>query len=359
MGSDDLLRETFAAYADRAPRSETLAPLARARAARRRARMTVATAAASVAVVAVGAVALAPRGERGTAPPVATASPGELTQRVYEGGLEFYVPASWPRDATTCNAPQQDTVVTHQSMNYCLGTEPPGLTVAYVLPLADWRGTELELRDVRRRQTTMRGHDVQHVTGVHTRSGLAVSAVVVSAMRHAVWVASPDAGLAERITATVRIVDADWQGCPPRRRRIAPAPPSRPAATERMVPAGAVSASACRYDAEGSIAQWHALDDRELVSLARLLNALPPGFADPPPAENIACERYHSDPVVVTFRYAAGPDVPVYVNFTGCTELGASNGAVHGAATDLLDDHVGRLVGAGPNAWNRWDDVRD
>jgi hypothetical protein len=368
MPDEDVLRETFATYADRAPRGDGLAAAARGRAkvaARRRARVTVAAAAASVAVVAYGAVALAPRGDDGRpVPPVASepvpARHPDLTQRVYSGGLEFYVPGHWPLNEQGCaGVPTADTVLTYETSTFCMTMEPPGLSVARVLRVENWSGALQEIREQERRETTLQGgHGAELVSGVHERSGRAVRAVVVPTMLHAVWVVSPDADLAARIVSTVRVVDVDWQGCAP---RVAPTPPEAPrvaGATERLVPDGARSAVACRYTDDGVLQEWQGLGPAAAAELAGLLNGLPRGFADPPPAENIACEKYPYEPVVVTFDYGDGR-LPVHVNFTGCERLGASNGAMHGAATDALVAAVGRLVGDGFNASNRWDDFRN
>ncbi|HEU0130653.1 MAG TPA: hypothetical protein VFQ85_06645, partial [Mycobacteriales bacterium] len=64
MPGEDLLRETLAEHAERAPRADRLVAAARERAARRRrGQWAVAAAAVGVAGVAVAAVAVAPRPE--------------------------------------------------------------------------------------------------------------------------------------------------------------------------------------------------------------------------------------------------------------------------------------------------------
>jgi hypothetical protein len=361
MDADDLLGETFAEYADRAPTATGLAAEVRRRAARNRRQSwaIVGAAAAGVAALAVAAAAFVPG--HLTRRPVAGPYPPPYTQRVYGHGIEAYVPAEWPVDAQACGTPLRDTVLTHGNGSFCLVIEPPALTVAHLLTDDAWDSAAKSMTDLHTRDSALSGHRALFVTArtkpLRGEAVRDVSAVVVPDLRAAFWVVSPDADVAARMAATVRVVDVHWQGCAPSiASPYAAGLPARAQARAEMVPAGVVSARACNYDASDEIYAWHAMTPAEISDLRRVLNTLPPGFGDPPARENKQCENDELSPLVVTFQYASGPDVVVYVNLYGCEQLGATNGAVKGGYDGALITQV-RKLGGSADVMTAWSEI--
>jgi hypothetical protein len=359
MDADDLLRETFAEYADRAPRAERLAADVRRRAARSRRQgwAVVGAAAAGVVALAVAAAAFVPG--HLTRRPVAGPYQPPYTQRVYGHGIEAYVPAEWPVDAQSCGVPRRDTVLTHGDALWCYGIEPPSLTVAYLESDDAWDSATRSMIVLRTRDSVLSGHAARFVTArtkpLRDEPVRDVSAVVVPDLGAAFWVVSPYADAAAGIAATARVVDADWQGCAQSIEHLyATEAPARPDARTEMVPTGAVAARACNYDAAGAIYSWHAMTPAEISDARRVLNTLPHGFGDPPPRENKRCENDVLSPLVVTFQYASGPDVVVYVHLFGCEQLGATNGAVQGGYDGALIRQVTRLGGSANGVMTAW-----
>ena len=352
MPGEDLLRETLAEHAERAPRADRLVAAARERAARRRrGQWAVAAAAVGVAGVAVAAVAVAPRPESRPAPLAASASPAPATaapgeKMVSFRGLQVAVPAGWTANDRRCQAAQHDTyLLPNGIMNLCLAPEVPGLTV-----LSFGHAGGEDTSDLEGEPFDLDGHAAYRKEGT-ARDGRHLVGVEVPDLANAVWVVSPDLARARALVARAHVVDVDWAGCPARVASAFATPPARPGADAALVPPGAVDVSLC----------WYGEDLRQVGSarsvagpVAAVLAGLPPGYTRNPPDETGSCTPKpdgRQSPYLLRFHYPSGPDVDVWVNFLGCRELGANNGAVHGGLTHALVDLLARTVGAGNLGW--------
>lgn len=243
-------------------------------------------------------------------------------------GLTIDVPQDWPVNALRCASPVKNTVVIAPLVvTYCDLDQPPGLSVVELAPLG--RGP------------------IDH--GEPGRTRIVVRRPELDAQ---VTITSPDAALARQIAGSVRRTPVDFAGCADQvgqlRAPDRPAP-QRPGADRVLVPGQPVQGGVCRYEA-GWLARSASLTGDRLAELVGTLNRLPHGSSRRDPRTFLAeavCPEERTRGVVVHFRYGDGEPLTVWVNISGCDQLGASNGTVQAQRRDALPELIVELVGLG------------
>ena len=354
----DLLRETFETYAQRAPSADGLreAVDARVRRGRSRRRWTYVTTAAATAAAVVAGIVVA-GGEPGAAPgprtPLAAEPPAPdgMAWAMWKG-VEVMVPEAWltPKfDA--CGVPQTDAVLAGPTPadGDCMGYPMPHIDVVmydepdgYIVA-AMTEGRDVVVSGVPARRLTGRGSAPVQVGGEQH-----AEALVIPERNVAVLVTTDDPAVAARVLGTVRISrDADSRGCAIRRELLArPAPPARDGTAERMVPGTPVQASVCRYGINDGWVYRSALVVDGVAALAAEFDQLNVG------ATASASSGPFLSFYVVTFRYAEGPDVEVYVGRAEHRFL-VSNGAITIGEPGGVGEALRPLVG-----WRFWYDEK-
>lgn len=327
----DLLRETFEAYADRAPSADGLRTAVESRVRRRRAWQRVYAAGVAVATAAavVAGVAVLDRPAR-RAPGLTMPPAPAGTSWFSHHGVEVAVPAAWLTGKVWCGYPQEDAVVVFGHIRLaCAPKVPPHLDVLRVggAPKYQFDGKYEE------RDDTVDGVAVRRMVG-RNAEGQYVEALDVPAHATSLTVSTDDPAVARRVLDTVRVLDVDFSGCVAHQADLYASPPAREDAVRTMVPSGFTDASVCGY-VDGWVVRSRLLDGDGAEEVATALDALPPGFGDPSPrSEDDEVARGRA--ILVTFRYPSGPPVTVAVHTVGTREIGASNGAVTGHPTDGL-----------------------
>jgi hypothetical protein len=289
--------------------------------------------------------------------PQASAPPGY--QAVTFHGLAINVPSSWPMNATRCGQATEDTVVYPGVVPLCFGGINEKLTIAVWSDGSTPGGPELDAQGTATTSTAISGTPAKKITA-RTRQGRFVIRFEVPAVDASVTVASPDRSTAERLVASVRIVQRDRNGCPAKATDVSTIPtgqpPARAGAATSLLPNDPVRVAVCRYLA-ALIEQSSSLDSAHQAGLRSALNALPPGllhFQDSGPE----CRRRITDPgstmgsdagdseaYRIQADYSTGPSVVIIVRLGVCRQLGASNGTVTGKPTTQLMDDLAAIVG--------------
>ena len=275
----DLLRETFAAYAEGAPRADGLASAARRRAAARRARVVVAASAAAVVAVAIGAVALVPsrRDARPVTPvPPVTPSPFETppgTFLVSFAGYHLALPDHFVPNGTRCHTPIVDTwLVLPRVDDDCLEPHRPGVTAVRLGSYDELHSRVEGLRGAATETVELDGLTAFLTTGTDG-FGDKVASLLLASSGSIVEVTGPDLAAARAIALTARPIlrgpdhvgcDAGWS--------------SFQASTgEVLVRDGWFAAAVCRYGP--GKARWllesAPLTEADAREMAATFNALP------------------------------------------------------------------------------------
>jgi hypothetical protein len=267
-------------------------------------------------------------------------------------GVDVRIPRAWRIGAIECGTPMEDTAVLDvSSVDLCLkrGPEQP-VTVVWVARLGE--GLRREAEVLATQSTMLDGTLVRRGSGPLPNGGTDAAVLLVPARDVAITVESPDSALATQILDTVRIRDADRNGCPARSApRAAPPPPSVEAAGATLVPGAPISVLECRY-ADGWLeGSAPARTGAGLEGLVSLLNALPEGAVEAPPGfdgscppSQQGCTQSAPRTFVLTFSYGDGSQLPVDVRIAGPGDIQATNGLrSHRPSAELVFQLVERL----------------
>jgi hypothetical protein len=241
-------------------------------------------------------------------------------------GLTIDVPQHWPVNALQCTTPTNNTVVMAPlALRSCWLGQPPGLSVVELAPLG-WGPID------------------------HGEPGRARIVVRRPELDAQVTITSPDAALARQIAGSLRRTPVDFAGCADRVGQLrAPdlAAPQRPGADRVLVPGQPVQGGVCRYEA-GWLARSASLTGDRLAELVGTLNRLLHGSSRRDPQTFLAeavCPEERARGAVVHLRYGDGQPLTVWVNISGCDQLGAANGTVQAQRRDALPELMMELVG--------------
>jgi hypothetical protein len=279
----------------------------------------------SLAALALSTLALSACAGAHSALVGSSAAASTRTRWVGTHGIEVAVPAAWRLRRGMCGTPKANTVLWNEdAITTCLTGQPRGLSVV------EFWGVLRRPRGWYRRHTTP-----VTIDGVRARRS---SGGMVAGSREVqlafldrgitVHVLSPDRSLLRRLLASVRVVRVDHNGCPTR-----PAPAyrlgSRPSASQRLVPSGAIRVVGCSYDGRW-LDQSNRIGRRRAARLTRALDAAPYGFSHAAPGSilpSICGSTWRGSLIIAHFEYAGRrPPTAVSAHLDGCSRLGASNG---------------------------------
>jgi hypothetical protein len=260
------------------------------------------------------------------------------------------VPAAWSFNELRCGTPTQDTVIVWpQVIETCrLGHEPRVDTVA-LQPLR-YPVDDADQKTASRR--SIDGHAATQTSGVRRRDRMNVTVIGVADLAAAVVIATRDARVAQHISNSARVVANDAHACASKRNDTDTLPtgrmPVREDARNVLAPRGPAAVSVCAYD-QGGFVVGSALTSSKAARVAQVLDTAPAGGSiDRGDGD---CRLFQKPSYVLTFTYAIGPPVSVFVRFGGCGALGASNGSRVSQRTDAVIDAVLSALGNYGGAW--------
>jgi hypothetical protein len=329
--TETYLRQEFASDAELAPLPHGLAEAARRRAGRSRARRYVLAAAAVVLLVAAAGVAVRLSPSVSTSLPSGDPTLSGPTAVLSLHGVEVTVPARMigggpctvDRDvayATTggvYNCPMEQGVGHPERLTQIVLTSDvssfPGVTPGE-LPRA----------------------------GTRTEPDGRTQTVVVAKDRAArVIITTPDAGLAQAVAASLRLVDSP-DGCALQDLQDRPHGVSR----ARLVTGTPTGGALCAYD-QGWIVTTHALTGSQAVTLGKLVDAAPRGFGAPGPScpDGYDYLDGYAEPHWTATLHGATTGARLWVYGGVCTPAAVSNeDASFAALTPELRQGLGRLM---------------
>jgi hypothetical protein len=262
-------------------------------------------------------------------------------------------------NATRCGEATQDTVVYPGVVPLCFGGRNETLTTVMWGEGTTGGGPAIDAQVTATSTTTISGTAATKITA-RTQQGRLVIGLKVPAVEASVTVTSPDRSTAERLAASVRIVQRDRNGCPAKATDVVTIPsgrpPARPGAAASLLPDHPVRVTVCRYLA-ALIEESSSLDPAHQARLQSALNTLPPGL-EPMGGSGPQCRPAATDPGSTTgpdagdseaYRvqadYSNGPPVVVIIRLGQCRDIGASNGTTTGKPTTQLIDELESIVG--------------
>lgn len=328
---DEHIRDLLSAAASDPPRTVMFRDVQRGYQ-RRRTRITAGMGVAVAAVVAAAATiptfALSGGTQRlrvGTNVPVEQNPPPSIRSVGYRG-VEVAVPAGWPDNATACGTPLRNTVVyTYLATPACLyGGRTPVVSVVRIGPATPApRGSASSTR-------TVDGVPVTSYT-TRTRPDLTDILLTVPSRGVSVRIDSPDPSLAQRIAASLQVVNIDPARCVVHPRNGIWAIPTRPTwalNNPRIVPTGATTLTACSYH-QGWLTRSASTSGTAVTHLITALDRAPTGSTDLRCPTASRTRPQPGDQLLTTFGYPNGRTLPILFRLYGCSGLGAASGTQH------------------------------
>lgn len=363
---EELIRDAFTAHEREAPDPANLLADLHSRDDRSRGKDRIMARIAPAVYVALiigialyGAVYLAGRSQRAAEPPPAGPAVPEGMKPVSFHGVQVFVPASWPisPERSECDRPTSDFVELPFGAVTSIGCFPkPSLAAVTAVrfdtadsPRGQQRAT------VATEAVIVDGHTGRRGAGVAKGETTEMAVLVLPDPGVVISVASPDEATAQRILDSTRVVPVDSYGCVDHVEPLTPAGASeRSGAGSQLVPGEPISGAVCLYGGSW-LAHSVRLSNEQMGNLRSILNALPPGVSQPGEgfsATEEACREEQANGYIVTFGYASGPRLDVYVHIGGCADLSASNGSrttkINAPLVTFLAD-VAHYVGGFPD----------
>ena len=349
---EELIRETLADRASRAPSADGLVEGVRHRRRRRRATRTAFAVAAVAVATATAVVVPLTLGDHGTTKPAekptTPPAPASDEQVIGYHGLEITVPVSWHINDTRCGTPVSNTVVRDTGGTLaCAVGRPKGISSVELLDNpSDWIAHIRNLQSTTNREgVTIQRGSIPHRPG---------AVVVVPSVGVLMFVDTTTTAMADGIVDSIRLADRDVTGCSMREHQLNP--PSRGGSDQSgplALPPAPSSITICHYS-DFWLMSAVTVTGQTAANIVRLANAAEPGWAhgagapseaacgkEPPPTGELGAGY------ILFLHYADGPTVTAWAHIGTCGRLGITTGLATGALTLELAQAINRPLGVG------------